>query len=98
MLGDERGGVLRTGEGRDLDVAGDADAHRPAPGLGAPLSEDLIIVTGGVVAAKTGVAAESLLDPAVIRPLAERTGGIERASMTPGELRRADQQDNRWNQ
>jgi len=39
-----------------------------------------------LVAAKTGVAAESLLDPAVIRPLAERTGGIERASMTPGEL------------
>jgi lysyl-tRNA synthetase, class II len=39
-----------------------------------------------LVAAKTGVAAETLLDPAVIRPLAERTGGIERASMTPGEL------------
>ena len=39
-----------------------------------------------LVAAKTGVAAETLLDPAVIRPLAERTGGIERPSMTPGEL------------
>jgi len=39
-----------------------------------------------LVAAKTGVAAASLLDPDVIRPLAERTGGIERASMTPGEL------------
>jgi len=39
-----------------------------------------------LVAAKTGIAADTLLDPAVIRPLAERTGGIERASMTPGEL------------
>jgi lysyl-tRNA synthetase class 2 len=39
-----------------------------------------------LVAAKTGVPAASLLDPDVIRPLAERTGGIERPSMTPGEL------------
>jgi lysyl-tRNA synthetase class 2 len=39
-----------------------------------------------LVAAKTGLAAASLLEPGVIRPLAERTGGIERPSMTPGEL------------
>jgi lysyl-tRNA synthetase class 2 len=39
-----------------------------------------------LVAEKTGLAAAALLDPAVIRPLAERTGGIERPSMTPGEL------------
>jgi len=39
-----------------------------------------------LVAERSGVPAETLLDPAVIRPLAERTGGIERASMTPGEL------------
>jgi lysyl-tRNA synthetase class 2 len=39
-----------------------------------------------LVAEKTGVAVDRLLDPDVIRPLAERTGGIERASMTPGEL------------
>jgi lysyl-tRNA synthetase class 2 len=39
-----------------------------------------------LVAERAGVPADTLLDPAVIRPLAERTGGIERASMTPGEL------------
>jgi lysyl-tRNA synthetase class 2 len=39
-----------------------------------------------LVAEKTGVAADRLLDPDVIRPLAERTGGIERTTMTPGEL------------
>jgi lysyl-tRNA synthetase class 2 len=39
-----------------------------------------------LVADKTGVAAERLLDADVIRPLAERTGGIERATMTAGEL------------
>jgi lysyl-tRNA synthetase, class II len=39
-----------------------------------------------LVAEKTGLAAASLLEPDVIRPLAERTGGIERATMTPGEL------------
>jgi lysyl-tRNA synthetase class 2 len=39
-----------------------------------------------LVAEKTGLGAATLLDPAVIRPLAERTGGIERASMTTGEL------------
>ncbi len=39
-----------------------------------------------LVAEKTGTPADRLLDPGVIRPLAERTGGIERASMTPGEL------------
>jgi lysyl-tRNA synthetase class 2 len=39
-----------------------------------------------LVAAKTGIAAASLLEPDVIRPLAERTGGIERPGMTPGEL------------
>lgn len=39
-----------------------------------------------LVAAETGVAADTLLDDAVVRPLVERTGGIERASMAPGEF------------
>jgi len=39
-----------------------------------------------LVAEKTGVPADRLLDGEVIRPLAERTGGIDRTSMTPGEL------------
>jgi lysyl-tRNA synthetase, class II len=39
-----------------------------------------------LVGEKAGLDPATLLDPAVIRPLAERTGGIERASMTPGEL------------
>jgi len=39
-----------------------------------------------LVAEKTGLGTASLLEPEVIRPLAERTGGIERPSMTPGEL------------
>ncbi len=39
-----------------------------------------------LVAEKAGVDAATILEPHVIRPLAERTGGIERASMTPGEL------------
>jgi lysyl-tRNA synthetase class 2 len=39
-----------------------------------------------LVAEKSGVAAATLLEPAVIRGLAERTGGIERPGMGPGEL------------
>ena len=39
-----------------------------------------------LVAEKAGVDAATVLEPEVIRALAERTGGIERASMTPGEL------------
>jgi lysyl-tRNA synthetase class 2 len=39
-----------------------------------------------LVAEKTGLDPATLLEPAVIRPLAERTGGIERPGMTPGEL------------
>jgi lysyl-tRNA synthetase class 2 len=39
-----------------------------------------------LVAERTGVAPERLLDPATIGGLAERTGGIERPGMAPGEL------------
>jgi lysyl-tRNA synthetase, class II len=39
-----------------------------------------------LVAEHTGEAAARLLEPATIRALAERTGGIERATMSPGEL------------
>ncbi len=39
-----------------------------------------------LVAEHAGVAADRLLDPATIRGLAERTGGIERPGMAPGEL------------
>jgi lysyl-tRNA synthetase class 2 len=39
-----------------------------------------------LVAERAGLPAATILDADVIRPLAERTGGIERASMTPGEL------------
>jgi lysyl-tRNA synthetase class 2 len=39
-----------------------------------------------LVAEKAGLDPATILEPGVIRPLAERTGGIERASMTPGEL------------
>jgi len=39
-----------------------------------------------LVAGKAGVAPERVLDADVIGPLAERTGGIERKGMSPGEL------------
>jgi lysyl-tRNA synthetase class 2 len=39
-----------------------------------------------LVGEKTGLDPSTLLEPDVIRPLAERTGGIERTNMTPGEL------------
>jgi len=39
-----------------------------------------------LVAEQTGVPAERLLDAATITGLAERTGGLERTGMTPGEL------------
>jgi lysyl-tRNA synthetase class 2 len=39
-----------------------------------------------LVGEKAGVDPATLLDPAVVRPLAERTGGIERPGMSPGEL------------
>src|SRR5437762_2369791 len=39
-----------------------------------------------LVAERTGVPADRLLDAATISGLAERTGGLERAGMTPGEL------------
>jgi lysyl-tRNA synthetase, class II len=39
-----------------------------------------------LVAERTGVPADGLLDPATIGALAERTGGIERPGMSPGEL------------
>ncbi|MFN8543306.1 MAG: lysine--tRNA ligase [Candidatus Binatia bacterium] len=39
-----------------------------------------------LVAERAGVAPDTLLERDTIRGLAERTGGIERASMTPGEL------------
>jgi len=39
-----------------------------------------------LVAERTGVAAAQLLEEAVIRKLAEQSGGIERPGMTPGEL------------
>ncbi|MCW5892580.1 MAG: lysine--tRNA ligase [bacterium] len=39
-----------------------------------------------LVGERAGIPAERLLDADVVRDLAQRTGGIERASMTPGEL------------
>jgi len=39
-----------------------------------------------LVAARTGLASDRLLDADTIRGLAERTGGVERAGMAPGEL------------
>ena len=39
-----------------------------------------------LVAERTGVPAERLLDPPTITGLAERTGGLERTGMAPGEL------------
>jgi len=39
-----------------------------------------------LVADRAGVPAERVLDPAVVGALAERTGGIERPGMSPGDL------------
>jgi lysyl-tRNA synthetase class 2 len=39
-----------------------------------------------LVAEKTGEAAGALLEAAVVRPLVERTGGLERPSMSAGEM------------
>jgi lysyl-tRNA synthetase class 2 len=39
-----------------------------------------------LVAERAGVSPESVLDPAVIGGVAERTGGVERPGMSPGEL------------
>src|SRR5581483_10342142 len=39
-----------------------------------------------LLAAWSGVPPERVLDPATVRELAERAGGVERADMTPGEL------------
>jgi lysyl-tRNA synthetase class 2 len=39
-----------------------------------------------LVAERTGEAPERLLEPSTIRGLAERTGGMDRAGMSPGEL------------
>jgi lysyl-tRNA synthetase class 2 len=39
-----------------------------------------------LVAERTGVGTERLLEPETLRALAERTGGIERPGMAPGEL------------
>jgi lysyl-tRNA synthetase class 2 len=39
-----------------------------------------------LVAEQAGVSPEGVLDPAVIGGVAERTGGVERSGMSPGEL------------
>ena len=39
-----------------------------------------------LVAEQAGVAPDQLLDPAVITGVAERTGGVERSGMSPGDL------------
>jgi lysyl-tRNA synthetase class 2 len=39
-----------------------------------------------LVAERTGLPVDRLLDPDTLRELAERTGGLERAGMAPGEL------------